>query len=120
MNFVDIRNRMIAGLLAVALSGGLQVAQAWQQPSGGETQSVPAPTPAPTTPAPATGTVPDQATPPPTQGAAPEQAAPSQQGAPAARSGTTVDPAQGPLEPAPSEAAPESLPSAETPAQTSP
>src|SRR5919204_5900371 len=92
MNFVKASNRIIAGVLAIVLSGALQVAQAWQQPtappSGGETQSVPAPTPAPTTPAPATGTEPKQATPPPTESTAPAQTAPSQQGAPQPQTGT--------------------------------
>jgi hypothetical protein len=114
MNVTQVSNRITAGLLAVALSGVLPVAQAWQQPTtppaGGETQSVPAPTPAPTTPAPATGTEPQTATPAPGQNPAPQQGT-------APQTGTTVDPAQGPLEPAPSEAAPEALPSAETPAQ---
>ncbi len=126
MNLKAISNRIIAGLLVTMLSGASPAAHAWQQPSppaGGETQSGPAPTPAPTTPAPATGTNPQVATPPPTQGgtpnqgSAPAQSDPAQQGANPPQTGTTVDPAQGPLEPPPSAAAPESLPSAETPGQ---
>jgi hypothetical protein len=134
MNLSEISNRVIVGLLTFALCGAPQLAQAWQQPSappsGGETQAVPAPTPAPTTPAPATGTEPQTATPPPTQGAQPDQSAPqqgtspaqtapAQQGSTPSQTGTTVDPAQGPLEPVPSETAPEGLPSAETTGETS-
>lgn len=117
--------QMLAALLVVALSGSLQLAQAWQQqtnpPSGGETQATPAPTPAPATPVPGSGTESQPATPAPTQGTAPAQQPPAQQGGTPPQTGTTpapsgtnVDPSQGPLEPAPTEAAPEALPSAES------
>ena len=105
MSFTKVSTRILAVLLAIAVSGALQAAQAWQQPAtapaGGETQA-PAATPAPG--APATGTA--------GQPPAPQ----AQQGTP--QTGTSMDPAQGPLEPAPTEAAPEALPSAETPAGT--
>jgi hypothetical protein len=114
MTFIRFSNRILAALLMVALCGIPATVQAWQQPTGGETQGAPAPTPAPAEPVPGTGTDSQPATPPPTQEPAP---APTQQrGQP--QTGTTVDPSQGPLEPAPSDAAPEALPSAETPGTT--
>ena len=112
MTFTRISSRFLAALLIVTLCGVPATVQAWQQPTGGETQSAPAPTPVPAEPVPGTGTESQPATLPPTQEPAP---APTQQGGAQPQTGTTVDPSQGPLEPAPSDAAPEALPSAETP-----
>jgi len=105
VSFTKVSNRILAALLAIAISGALPAAQAWQQPAtspaGGETQA-PATTPAPG--APASGTAAQPVAQPP----APQ----AQQGTP--QTGTSVDPALGPLEPAPTDAAPEALPSAES------
>jgi hypothetical protein len=114
MTLIRFSNRVLAALLIVGLCGVPATVQAWQQPTRGETQGAPAPTPAPAEPVPGTGTDSQPATPPPTQETAP---APTQQGG-QPHTGTTVDPSQGPLEPAPSDAAPEALPSAEMPGTT--
>lgn len=114
MRFTRLSSRFLTVLLIFALCGVPATVQAWQQPTGGETQGTPAPTPVPATPVPGTGAETQPATPAPTENTTP--ATPAQQGTAPSQSGTTVDPSQGPLEPAPSDAAPEALPSAETPA----